>query len=105
MISQLFFSLIAIALLALLVVQGRRRRIWSFLLLAACGFLMYELLLSFREDAFSSFVYQWGGFQNLQFSLHLSGTPEIDKILLSLLGSAVGLVYLNSVYWGENHKC
>ena len=104
MISQLFFSLIAIALLALLVVQGRRRRIWSFLLLAACGFLMYELLLSFREDAFSSFVYQWGGFQNLQFSLHLSGTPEIDKILLSLLGSAVGLVYLNSVYWGENHK-
>ncbi len=104
MIQQLFFALLIIALGSFLVVQGRRRRIWSVILLLAALFFMYNLWEALSSGQIGFFVYSWLPDEVLNAHFYLSSSLEVEQTLFALLGILIGLVYLNIVYQNEQHS-
>ena len=59
MILQIFIGLLAMTTISLFVTQGRRKRIWSVLLLCGLAVISYFFVTNLNTDSQTAFIYQW----------------------------------------------
>ncbi len=104
MIQQLFFALLIIAMGSFLIVHGRRRRTWSVVLLLVASFFMYNLWTALEIEQSGFYAYSWLPKEFLNVHFYLSSSLRVEKVIFSLLGVLLGLIYLNIIYKEENHS-
>lgn len=104
MVLQLFIGLLLIALGSLLVTQGRRRRIWSVLILGGLCCVSYFLLDSLSHSADGGFIYQWLPYKTLKADFNISSSQRMQHMFLPLVYFLAALVYLNTIYAQEEHS-
>lgn len=104
MVLQLFIGLIVIAAASLLVTQGRRRRIWSVLILAGLCVVSYLFLDSLSQSPDSSFIYQWLPYESLKADFNISSSGRMQRMILPLVCLLAGLIYLNTLSVAEQHS-
>lgn len=104
MVLQLFIGLMLLASATLLVTQGRRRRIWSVLLLGGVACLSYLFIDNLNQSVGSNFIYQWLPYDILKAEFSISSSKGIQEMLVPLMLLLGGLVYLNTIYPDEQHS-
>ncbi len=104
MVLQLFISLILLASLTLLITQGRRRRIWSVILLGGVAFISYLFIDNLNQSVGTNFIYQWLPHNILKAEFSISSTIGIQQMLVPLVLLLGGLVYLNTFFSDEHHS-
>lgn len=104
MVLQLFIGLLLIAFGSLLITQGRRRRIWSVLILGGLCCVSYLLLDSLSHSADGGFIYQWLPYKALKADFNISSSQRMQQMFLPLVYFLAALVYLNTVYAAEEHS-
>lgn len=104
MVLQLFIGLLLIAFGSLLVTQGRRRRIWSVLILGGLCCVSYFLLDSLSHLADGGFIYQWLPYKTLKADFNISSSQRMQQMFLPLVYFSTALVYLNTIYAAEEHS-
>lgn len=104
MVLQLFIGLLLIAFGSLLITQGRRRRIWSVLILGGLCCVSYLLLDSLSHSADGGFIYQWLPYKTLKADFNISSSQRMQHMFLPLVYFLAALVYLNTIYAKEEHS-
>lgn len=104
MVLQLFIGLLAIAAASLLITQGRRRRIWSVLILAGLCVVSYYLLDNLSQSANGGFIYQWLPYKELKADFNISSSQNMRQMFLPLICLLAAVVYLNTVSASEEHS-
>lgn len=104
MVLELFIGLIAIAAASLLVKQGRRRRIWSVLILTALCAMTYFFVESLSYSPENGFIYQWLPYDALRADFNISSSLRMKQMFLPLIGLLAGLIYLNTLSVSEQHS-
>ncbi|MBE6467040.1 MAG: hypothetical protein E7004_00400 [Alphaproteobacteria bacterium] len=104
MILQIFICLLMMAFCSLLITQGRRRKIWSVLLLFGLGIISYFFVISLNAQPQGSFIYQWLPYNILKADFNISDAKNIQQMLRPLIIMLLGLVYLNTISKGEQHS-
>lgn len=103
MVVQLFICLIVLAAASLLITQGRRRRIWSVLVLAGLCVVSY-LFINSLNDASTGFIYQWLPYETLKADINISSSLRMQQMFVPLICLLAALVYLNTIYASEHHS-
>lgn len=104
MVLQLFIGLLLIAFGSLLITQGRRRRIWSVLILGGLCCVSYLLLDSLSHSADGGFIYQWLPYKTLRADFNISSSQRMQHLFLPLVYFLAALVYFNTIYTSEEHS-
>lgn len=104
MILQLFIGLLGIALASLLITQGRRRKIWSVLILTTLVLLSYFFADNLSSNLQEGFIYQWLPYSEIRSDFHIASTIHLQKMFLPLILLLTGAVYFNIIYLYENHS-
>ena len=104
MVLQLFIGLLAIASGSLLITQGRRRKIWSILILASLVVVSYLFADNLSSNLQESFIYQWLPYSDIKSDFYIASSISLQKMYLPLIFLLIGLVYLNITYSLENHS-
>ncbi len=103
MVVQLFICLIAIAAASLLITQGRRRRIWSVLVLSGLCIISYFFMDSLNASS-SGFIYQWLPYEVLKADINISSSSHMRQMFFPLICLLAAQVYLNTVFASEYHS-
>ena len=104
MILQIFIGLLAMSGVSLLVTQGRRKRIWSILLLCCLAVLSYFFVINLNVHTQESFIYQWLPYNMIKADFSISASQNIQHMLKPLILMLFGLVYLNTIFKGEQYS-
>ncbi len=104
MVLQLFIGLLAIASASLLITQGRRRKIWSILILASLVMVSYMFAENLSSNLQDGFIYQWLPYSEIKSDFHIASSLRLQKMFLPLMIMLMGLVGLNIIYPPENHS-
>ena len=104
MVLQLFVALLGISFMSTLVTQGRRRRVWSVLILLALSALSYFFMNSININEQGTFLYQWLPYNTIKADFSLISTLKMRQMYMALVLILVGSVYLNTIYRSENHS-
>ena len=104
MILQIFIGLLILSGVSLLVTQGRRKRIWSILLLCCLVTLSYFFVINLDVSNQGSFIYQWLPYNMIKADFSISDSQNIQHMLKPLILILSGLVYLNTIFKGEQHS-
>ena len=104
MILQIFIGLLAMSGISLLVTQGRRKRIWSILLLCCLATLSYFFVINLNINTQESFIYQWLPYNIIKADFSISASQNIQHMLKPLILILFGLVYLNTIFRGEQYS-
>ncbi len=104
MVAHLFTALIIIALASLLITQGKRRRVWSILLLIALGIITYFFLNSLSAQPSSGFIYQWLPYRQLRADFNISSSLRMQSLLQPLICLLGALILLNIINLKENYS-
>ncbi len=103
MILQLVIGLLALAAASMLITQGRRRRIWSILILIGlCGGAWF-LLSNLGNTADAGFIYQWLPYNKLKADINISSTLQLQQFFTPLIGLLAMMIYLNIISMEEQH--
>ena len=103
MILQLFIGLMALAFISLLVTQGRRRKIWSVLLLVGLMVVAYFFMESLNREPANSFIYQWLPYDVLKADFNISSSVRTQNLIFPLVLLLGALVYINTFFKEEKH--
>ena len=103
MVVQLFICLIAISVASLLITQGRRRRIWSVLLLLGLCIISYFFMDSLNSSS-AGFIYQWLPYDTLKADINISSSLRMQQMFLPLICLLAAQVYLNTIFSSETHS-
>ena len=104
MILQVFICLLLMSLYPLLITQGRRRKIWSAILLIGLSAASYFFVINLNTQPQDSFIYQWLPYELLKADFRISASQNVQNMLKPLIIMLLGLVYLNTIYKGEQHS-
>ncbi len=104
MILQIFIGLLAMSGVSLLITQGRRKRIWSILLLCCLAVLSYFFVINLNVHTQESFIYQWLPYNMIKADFSISASQNIQHMLKPLILMLFGLVYLNTIFKGEQYS-
>lgn len=104
MVIHLFIGLILISAASMLVTQGKRRKIWSLLLLVALGVLSCFFVYNINEVSDSGFIYQWLPYSKLQADFNISASARTQNLLSSLVCLLIGMIILNIIDYKENYS-
>ena len=97
MVMQLFIWLILIAAASLLVTQGKRRKVWSVLLLGVLCVVSWFFIQGLSNETASGFIYQWLPYKQLQADFNISASLQVRNMLLPLIYLLAVIVFLNVV--------
>lgn len=103
MILQIFIGLLALASVSLFVTQGRYKRVWSVLLLCGLSVISYFFVINFNTGNQTGFIYQWLPYDMIKADFSISTSENIQHMLKPLIFMLSGLVYLNTIFKGEQH--
>lgn len=104
MVAHLFIGLIIIALAAMLITQGKKRRIWSILLLAALSVITYFFLTNLNTQPATGFIYQWLPYHQLRADFNISSSLHMQSLLQPLIGILALTILLNIINTHENYS-
>ena len=104
MVLQLFIGLIILALTTLLITQGRRRRIWSVLLLTGLSVISYLFIDNLNQNIGSNFIYQWLPYSVLKADFAISSTVGIQQMFVPLIVLLGCTIYFNTIFPLEYHS-
>ncbi len=104
MILQLVIGLLALAVASMLITQGRRRRIWSVLILAGLCIGVWFLLSNLNAAADGNFIYQWLPYNKLKADINISSSLPLREFFIPLIGLLVMMIYLNTISLEEQHS-
>ncbi len=104
MIIHLFIGLILIAVASMFITQGKRRKIWSLLLLAALGLVSWLFIYNISMDGNSSFMYQWLPYSKLQADFSISSSARMHGLVASLVWLLAGVIILNIIEVNESYS-
>lgn len=104
MVAHLFIGLIVIALASLLITQGKRRRIWSILLLVALSIITYLFLNTLNNESSSGFIYQWLPYHQLRADFNISASLRMKELLQPLIYLLVIIILTNIINLKENYS-
>ena len=104
MALQLFINLIALAAASLLITQGRRKKIWSVLILAALAAVAYCLFDSLSQPSGGGFIYQWLPYKELHADINITSSPQMQHLFLSMVWILIAVIYLNTINAEEKHS-
>lgn len=103
MVLQLFIGLLALAATSLLITQGRRKRVWSALMLLGLGLIGCFLFENTDNAPESGFVYQWLSYDILKANINISSSAAMRQLFLPLLFLLGSIVYLTTLSHSEQH--
>ena len=104
MVLHLFIALFVIASASILIIQGRRRRIWSFCMLAILACVCYFFASNINTSNHIDFVYKWLTYDNLYANFSIISSLKISQMYIWLLIILLNLILLNTVYQDEYHS-
>lgn len=104
MVLHLFIALFVIASASILIIQGRRRRIWSFGLLAILACICYFFATNTNTFNHTNFIYNWLTYDNLYANFSIISSLKISQMYIWLLIILLNLILLNTVYQDEYHS-
>ncbi len=104
MILQIFVGLLAMATISMFVTQGRRKRIWSVFLLLGLAIISYFFVINLNASSQTAFIYQWLPYNMIKADFNISASQNIQHMLKPLILMLSGLVYLTTIYKGEQHS-
>ena len=93
MILQIFVGLLAMATISLFVTQGRRKRIWSVLLLCGLTAISYFFIINLKSDSQTAFIYQWLPYDMIRADFSISASENMQHMLKPLILMLSGLVW------------
>ncbi len=101
---QLIICLSVLSAASLMVTQGRRRRIWSIIMLFVLVAVSYFLLQGLDSEQTGNFIYQWLPYKSLQADINISSSKNMRQIFFPLFLLLAGAVYLNTIFSFEKHS-
>ena len=104
MVLHLFIALLTIATTSMLVIQGRRRRIWSFCMLAILACVCYFFASNINTSNHIDFVYKWLTYDNLYANFSIISSLKISQMYIWLLIILLNLILFNTTYHDEYHS-
>lgn len=104
MVTQLFVGLMLIAAASLLVTQGKRRRVWSIILLGALGTMAYFFVVNLNAHPNTGFIYQWLPYRQLKADFNISASLRMQTMLMSMLYLLAALVLNHILEEEENYS-
>ena len=103
MILQLVIWLLAVAGASMLITHGRRRRIWSVLILLSL--VIFSIFLSYQVDTqHHQFIHPWLSYDNLKAQFNISADISLQYLFTHLFVLLLGLIYLNTISFDEKHS-
>ena len=104
MVLHIFIGLLLMSGVSLLVTQGRRKRIWSVMILCGLAIMSYFFVINLDANTQGSFIYQWLPYDIIKADFSISASQNIHHMLKPLILILAGLVYLNTISKGEQHS-
>ncbi len=104
MLLQLLICLAALSAASLLVTQGRRRRIWSIIMLFMLVAVSYFLLRGYDNEQTGNFIYQWLPYKSLKADINISSSKNMRQMFFPLFLLLSGTVYLTTIFPFEKHS-
>lgn len=104
MVLHLFIALLTIATTSMLIIQGRRRRIWSFCMLAILACVCYFFASNINTSNHIDFVYKWLTYDNLYANFSIISSLKISQMYIWLLIILLNLILFNTTYHDEYHS-
>ena len=104
MVLHLFIALFVIASASILIIQGRRRRIWSFGLLAILACICYFFATNTNTFNHTNFIYNWLTYDNLYANFSIISSLKISQMYIWLLIILLNLILFNTTYHDEYHS-
>ncbi len=104
MVIHLFIGLILIAVASMFITQGKRRKIWSLLLLVALGLVSWLFIYNISMDSNSSFMYQWLPYSKLQADFSISSSARMQGLVATLIWLLAGVIILNITEVNESYS-
>ena len=80
MVAHLFIGLIIMAFASLFITQGKRRKIWSVLLLIALCAMSWVLIQNLNSGDTSGFIYQWLPYHKLKADFNISSSLPMQNM-------------------------
>lgn len=102
MVVNLFIGLILIAIFSTFIAHGKRKKIWSVLLLMALCILSYLFINNLNSNNHTNFIYQWLPYQDLNADFRISSSLHIQKLITQLIYLLGILISLNIIDKEEN---
>ncbi len=104
MLLQLIICLAILSAASLMVTQGRRRRIWSIIMLFVLVAFSYFLMSGMDSDQTGNFIYQWLPYKSLQADINISSSKNMRQMFFPLFLLLSGCVYLTTIFSFEKHS-
>lgn len=104
MVIHLFIGLILISFISLFIVQGKRRKIWSILLLAALGAISWLFIYNLSDVNNSGFIYQWLPYPKLQADFNISASQNMQHLLSLMVYILAAVIIMNIIDSQENYS-
>lgn len=104
MVINLFIGLILISAASMLITQGKRRKIWSILLLIALCGISWMAVHDLHIVSDSGFMYQWLPYPKLQADFNISASLRMQRMLTPMLYLLAVIITFNIIDVKENYS-
>ncbi len=104
MVINLFIGLILISAASMFITQGKRRKIWSILLLAALCGVSWMVVHDLHIVSDSGFMYQWLPYPKLQADFNISASLHMQQMLTPMLYLLAILIFFNIIDNKESYS-
>ncbi len=104
MVINLFIGLILISAASTLITQGKRRKIWSILLLIALCGLSWMVVHDLHLVNDSGFIYQWLPYPKLQADFNISASLRMQQMLTPMLYLLAVVIVFNIIDVREGYS-